>query len=149
MLAIACVVFSVLLASCARNATDARNYKQYPFPLNTPYGQLSAAQKNQVRALFEKLDPADEPPFPLGGLNDLYRPIWSGQQALLVSGEFIGFAEVDQEGFVSSIAVLKTPNERVTKFISQLVVLTKFKPAVCNGQRCSMGFPIRVTFAVE
>jgi hypothetical protein len=144
-----CLLLSVLLASCASETIDGRNYEHFAFPLNTPYGQLTPAQKNGVRALFVDLDPNDEPPFPLGGLNDLYRPIWVGQQKLLVSGEFVGFAEVDQEGFVSSIAVLKTPNDRATKFVSELVVLTKFKPAVCKGQRCSMGFPIRVTFKVE
>jgi hypothetical protein len=119
-----------------------------PVPFNRQYGQLTAAQKDVVRSSYVALGDSDEPPFPLDGLGALYGPITKGQQQLLVSGEFRADAEIDAEGNVISIAVLQSPSAQVTKFVANILVLTRFKSARCLGQPCAMGFPVRVTFKV-
>jgi len=118
-------------------------------PFDKPYGQLTADQQNRFKRFYVALGESDEPPFPLQGLGALYRPVSKGQQKLLVSGEFRADAEVDKDGNVSAVAVLQSPNEQVTKFMANVLLLTKFKPALCQGQPCSMGFPVKVTFKVE
>jgi hypothetical protein len=50
---------------------------------------------------------------------------------------------------VLAVAVLQSPNEQVTKFMASVLLLTKFKPALCRGQPCKMGFPVKVIFKVE
>jgi len=37
----------------------------------------------------------------------------------------------------------------MTKFESSVLLLTKFKPAVCAGKPCKMQFPFRFKFRVE
>ena len=88
----------------------------------------------------------DEPPFPLGGLKALYEPITEGQQRLMVSGTFSADVEIDAEGTPIAIAVHRSPSKAATRFVSSIVLLTKFKPAVCAGSPCRMGFPVRIAF---
>ena len=33
--------------------------------------------------------------------------------------------------------------------MANVLLLIKFKPALCQGQPCAMGFPVKVTFKVE
>jgi hypothetical protein len=118
-------------------------------PFDKSYGQLTAAQQNRFKTFYVALGDGDEPPFPLNGLGALYRPVTQGQQKLLVSGEFRADAEIDKDGNLVAVAVLRSPNEEVTKFMANILLLTKFKPALCQGQPCSMGFPVKVSFKVE
>jgi len=120
-----------------------------PIPFDKSYGQLTAAQQNRFKLFYVALGEGDEPPFPMQGLGALYRPVTQAQQKLLVSGEFRADAEIDKEGNVVSVAVLQSPNEQVTRFMANVLLLTKFKPALCHAQPCSMGFPVKVSFKVE
>jgi len=164
---LALVVLFMSMGVAAQEAGDGERYKLkrdvdfsslYPrsgaeaagaLPFDKPYGELTPAQQKRLKTAYVALDDADEPPFPLQGLGALYRPVSKGQQKLLVSGDFRADAEVDKEGNVVAVAVRQSPNEQVTKFMANLLLLTKFKPAVCQGQPCQMGFPVKVTFKVE
>jgi hypothetical protein len=128
-------------------ATGAEVFGGIPF--DKPYRELTADQQNRFKLFYVALGESDEPPFPLHGLGALYRPVAKGQQRFLVSGEFRADAEIDEDGNVSAVAVLQSPSEQVTKFMANVLLLTKFKPALCGGQPCSMGFPVKVTFKVE
>lgn len=118
-------------------------------PFDKPYGELTAAQQRRLKLAYVALGDGDEPPFPIQGLGAIYRPVSKGQQRLLVSGEFRADAEIDKDGNVLAVAVLQSPNEQVTKFMANVLLLTKFKPALCQGEPCQMGFPVKVSFKVE
>jgi hypothetical protein len=164
---LALVVLVTSMTAVAQDAADGERYKLkrdvdfsslYPrsgaaaegaLPFDKTYGELTPAQQKRLKMAYVSLGDADEPPFPLLGLGALYRPVSKGQQKLLVSGDFRADAEVDKEGDVVAVAVRQSPNEQVTKFMANVLLLTKFKPAVCQGQPCQMGFPVNVTFKVE
>ncbi|HEX4232768.1 MAG TPA: hypothetical protein VH041_00545 [Caldimonas sp.] len=118
-------------------------------PFDKSYGELTAAQQNRLKLFYVALGDRDEPPFPLQGLAAIYRPVAQAQQKLSVSGEFRADAEIDQEGNVVAVAVRQSPDAHVTNFMANILLLTKFKPALCQGQPCAMGFPVKVTFKVD
>ena len=118
-------------------------------PFDKPWDQLTLAQQNLVKSRYEGMSDGDEPPFPLQGLRALYGPITQGQQRLLVTGDFEAQVEIDKEGIVSKVAVLRSPSPQVTKVIANILLLTKFKPALCEGQPCAMPFPVNLSFKVE
>jgi hypothetical protein len=159
------VLFGSLAATAQESAQSERytlkrdvDFSIYPraagdvvgsMPFDKSYDQLTAEQQNRLKLLYVALAEGDEPPFPLQGLGALYGLVAKGQQRLLVSGEFRADAEIDKDGNVASVAVLRSPNEEVTKFMANVLLLTKFKPAVCQGQPCSMGFPMKVNFELR
>jgi|SRR5690242_9309477 hypothetical protein len=161
------VVLSMSMTATAQEAGDGGRYKLkrdadfsslYPrsgavaegaLPFDKSYGEFTPAQQNRIKMDYVALAEGDEPPFPLQGLGALYRPVSKAQQKLLASGDFRADAEIDQEGNVVAVAVRQSPSEQVTKFMANILLLTKFKPAVCRGQPCQMGFPVNVTFEVE
>ncbi len=118
-------------------------------PFDRPYEQLSAAQQHLLRSSYVEMGESDEPPFPVGGLKTLYEPITEGQQKLLTSGNFAAGVEIDADGNPMAIAVYRSPSNAVTKFVSNVILLTKFKPALCGGAACQMGFPVHIRFNVR
>jgi hypothetical protein len=118
-------------------------------PFHTPYASLTSAEKARVHSAYLYVGKGDEPPFPLEGLAALYDPIAKAQQKLLVEGGFYAIAEVDATGQVTNVVVHKSPSAKLSKFIGAVIVLTKFKPALCAGVPCTMGFPVRVNFTVH
>lgn len=118
-------------------------------PFDRPYSQLTPEQQFEIRSAYVEMVEADEPPFPLEGLAAIYDPIMQGQQRLLATGAFNADVEIDREGNAVAVAVYKSPSQKVTEFVSSILLLTKFKPAVCRGEPCAMGFPVRVDFKVR
>lgn len=92
---------------------------------------------------------ADEPPFPAGGLKDIYEPIGQGQAALGATGLVVMEVVVGADGKPQEVHVLRSPNKRVTQFVAGVAMVTAFKPAVCSGQPCRARFPIRAQFKME
>ena len=118
-------------------------------PFDKSYQGLTVDQQRVLRAGYVEMGEADEPPFPIGGLKEIYESITEGQQRLMVYGTFRADLEVDAEGNPIALAVYRSPSKAVTKFVSSVVMLTKFKPAVCGGSPCKMGFPIRIGFTTR
>ena len=119
---------------------------EYVLPFDKPYEQLSASHQQLLKEFYVEMGETDEPPFPMGGLKALYEPITEGQQRLMTSGSFIADVEIDARGDPIALAVYRSPNKAVTRFVSKIVMLSKFKPALCAGSPCKMGFPVRITF---
>ncbi len=119
---------------------------EFVMPFDKPYEQLSVSQQRILKAAYVEMGETDEPPFPVGGLKAIYGPITEGQQRLMTSGTFRADVEIDAQGDPIAIAVYRSPGKAVTNFVSRVVMLTKFKPAVCGGLACKMGFPIRIGF---
>lgn len=117
--------------------------------LNLPYELLPERDKAALHAEWENIPPGDEPPFPTKGLIALMDPLRRAQQKLGEQGPLFAVATVGADGQVTNVNVYKTPGEQMTRMVSQLFMLTPFKPAMCSGQPCQMDFPLRVNFSVH
>lgn len=113
-------------------------------PINKAYGELTPEQKRIVRSRYEKMDDADEPPYPLKGPKELYRVISDGQNILALEGELSVFVEIDADGKPTSVGVLKSPDARMTQLIATALVNEQYKPAICKGQPCKMKYPLSI-----
>ena len=126
-----------------------RIYQGSDIPINRTYAQLSSAERQLVKSQYEAMADADEPPFPAEGLKPIYDAIAKVQGKLLEKGLLSMHADVDASGLVTGVSVYQSPDPIVTQAAASILVLTKFKPAVCGGTACKMVFPLRVTFKVD
>ena len=118
-------------------------------PFNRTYVQLSAEQKAVIKSFYVAMGEQDEPPYPEAGLEAIYGPIAQGQGRLRVKGELDLEVVISSSGDPEEVRVYRSPHKKVTHFVANLAMLTRFKPALCAGQPCRMSFPIRVTFEWE
>ena len=116
-------------------------------PYDKAYGELTPAQQAIFKSRFMEMGDGDEPPFPLDGLGPLYSAISKVNQA--VRGGF-GRLEmdvyVDDTGAPTKVDVIQSPDDRLAKHAATIAMLTKFKPALCKGKPCAMGFPVGINF---
>jgi hypothetical protein len=120
-----------------------------PIPINRSYHELTPEQRAIVHRWYENIAPGDEPPFPSSGLKSIHDAIRKGQTKLLVTGELFLIATVEATGEVAEVKTFGSPSPEMTKFAAAVLVLTKFKPAVCAGRPCKMDFPLWYSFRVE
>ena len=61
------------------------------------------------------------------------------------------FIDVDATGKAASASVIKALalDPDMTLAVAQILMLTKYKPAICSERPCAMGYPFRVTFSVS
>ena len=55
----------------------------------------------RLKALYESMGPADEPPFPANGLGPIYKAIAAAQQKLLIEGPLSVAVQVNSLGEAS------------------------------------------------
>jgi len=118
-------------------------------PLNLSYEQLSPQDRARFNGNYEAVPPGDEPPFPVGGLKVILDPIGKAQAKLSVTGNLFVIAKVDSSGVAHEVTAVGSPSPEMTQFASQVLLLTRFKPARCSGQPCAMEFPLRMQFQVN
>jgi len=120
-------------------------------PINRRYSELTDEQKDIVKSRYEAMRPTDEPPYPIDGLTPLFKAVNQLQRKVLAQGELVIFIDVDAKGNAVSASVIKplALDPDMTLAVAQVLMLTKYKPAICSGQPCAMGYPFRVTFSVE
>jgi len=118
-------------------------------PLNRRYSELTPAEQDLVKSRYEAMMPLDEPPYPVDGLLPLFNAVRKVQDKVLAQGELSMFVDVDAQGQATSVSVMKSPDPTLTQAVASVLMLTKYKPALCRGQACSMGYPFRMTFSVE
>ncbi len=155
-----------LLASCAAPQVNSqygikfkdppigshiRRYAVSPqsIPINKSYAELLAAERSKLHEWWERIPEGDEPPFPIEGLKPIYEAVSKAQAKLLVSGDLFLIATVEPDGQVAEVKAIGSPSPEMTKFAAAVLVLTKFKPAVCSGHPCRMEFPLSGKFRVE
>jgi hypothetical protein len=117
-------------------------------PIRKTYEQLSAEHKQIVKNYYNNMPQEDEPPYPKYGLISIYKPMVKLQERFQGRGDIEMYVTVDAEGRPRSVSVYKTPDADVSKAIASVLMLTEFKPAVCNGKPCTMEFPLVLTLAV-
>jgi hypothetical protein len=118
-------------------------------PFDKPYADLTEDQKTVVRSQYEPMLVGDEPPYPITGLGPVYKAIGAAQQRLLVEGRITLVVDVDSRGNATSVTAYGDPDPRMTKFLTRLVLLEKYKPAICQGTPCAMQFPFNINFDVR
>ncbi|MFN7547479.1 MAG: hypothetical protein ACK5U3_08380 [Pseudomonadota bacterium] len=118
-------------------------------PINRPYEKLTEAEREQVRSWYESMPATDEPPFPREGLMPILDALRKAQERLLVTGELFLIASVDSTGTVTRVRAIGSPSREMVKFAASVLLLTKFKPALCGGSPCAMEFPLSQRFQVE
>lgn len=115
-------------------------------PLNRTYAELNADEKAILHGWYESMPPGDEPPFPAAGLKPIYEALINGQDRFAAQGELFLIASVGADGKVTEVKAIGSPGAEMVQFAGAVLILTKFKPAVCSGRPCRMEFPLRQYF---
>ena len=134
-----------------RTGSVVRRYevRNSTLPINKRFHELNASERELLNSLYENIQPGDEPPFPAEGLKTIYDAVGKAQQKLLVSGTLILVVTVSPSGDASAVKAIGSPSDEMTKFAASVLMLTKFKPAVCGGSPCQMDYPFSFSFAVR
>jgi len=118
-------------------------------PINKQYHELSSDQKSLLRAEYESMSESDEPPYPKNGYVAILGPMSQAQQILGDRGMLSMHVYVDSNGDATRVEIFETPSQEMAKFAAQVVMKTKFKPAVCGSTPCAMAFPVRMELRRE
>ena len=118
-------------------------------PLNRRYAELTPEQQRLLKSRYEAMAENDEPPFPLDGLEPVYSLITKGQAKFLARGPMEIHVDIDASGDAKAVRIFQSPDEDLTKFAASVLLLTKYKPAVCGGAPCAMSYPFSMTFSVN
>ena len=113
--------------------------------LNRTYDELTPEDKAIVHGWYEYIAPGDEPPFPIDGLGPIYKAIDRGRNIAPGQGDLYLAVTVGPDGKAKEVQVLKSPGKDISEFVASILLLTKYKPALCDGQKCQMQFPLYVT----
>jgi hypothetical protein len=113
-------------------------------PFDKTWAELTPQQQEIVRSDYETMPPGDEPPFPLHGLKRIVQPIAKRADSTGDFGKLIASVTVDGEGNAHDVVVYKSPSKELTALAAAGLIDTKFKPAACKGQPCTMAFVLRV-----
>ena len=115
-------------------------------PLDKTYQQLTPEEKADFHAMYEAMPPGDEPPFPLTGMRPVFSAIRKGQEIVHARGRLNLVVTVDAEGKATQVADLGGLEGRnadqMTQFAGSVLLMTKFKPAICDGRPCPSQFPV-------
>jgi len=115
-------------------------------PFNKRFDALTSQQQNLVKAKFDDLGKNDTPPFPVSGLQAVYKPIIKANKHYGSDRALEATATVDIAGNVRSITVHNNKNKRLVAYIERSLRGVKFEPAMCDGTACEMDFPIDIAF---
>lgn len=118
-------------------------------PVNRRYEQLTNEEKQMLLKKYDSFDNADEPPFPKDGLLPVLRDIITGLRngRIDTEGNLKLYVWVDASGKPTKVEQVSTPNGDLTDVASTILMLHKFKPALCKGTPCAMKFPFEVRFS--
>ena len=120
-----------------------------PMPFHKSFAQMSRAERLRVHAHYPLLDQADEPPYPLDGLQRIMERVRTEQRVRMARGDLLVFVTVDANGNAVSANVHRTPKETLSNDIKAILLSEKYKPAWCNGRPCTMVFPFKMNFNVK
>lgn len=151
------------LSTCLANAQQYRMKEDDPrtgtllkrentrlsLPPDKTYAELSEADKARLRGMYENMAPDDEPPFPARGYRSLMRAMSRVQERLQVAGDVDMGVIVGPDGRASEIKVYGSSDPQLTTVIANVLVLEKYKPALCRGTPCTQEFPFRMQFTLR
>lgn len=120
----------------------------FVIPFNASYEQLSEQQRRMVRSWYPMLDDSDEPPYPLRGLESVYRAIHKVNAKDPAEGKLSMVVMVDGDGKATAANIHLTPNPAIAKLAGFLAMKENYKPARCAGKPCAMAFPYAMSFYI-
>jgi hypothetical protein len=154
------VVMIVSLGVVAEDANAAKKYRIYGdkvtgsrvrpveveslIPFDKSYDQLTAKQKELFRANYGVLKDTETPPYPVNGTEEIYEALIKANKMVAVPGKLFLVANVTAEGVVESVNVYNSPDPWMTQIATNLMLVVKFDPAVCDGSACAMEFPFEM-----
>lgn len=142
--------YSIKQASPSTGSNIPRNdVTSGAIPLNRRYSELTREQQAILKSRYEAIAENDQPPFPVDGLEPLFAAMSKGQQKFLARGVMEIQVEVDANGNAKAARVFQSPDADMAKFAAAVLMLTKYKPAVCAGVPCAMAFPFLMTFSIR
>jgi hypothetical protein len=113
-------------------------------PFDKRYDQMTPEQRQRVKDLYEPMAPNDEPPFPADGLAPLMKALQKAATSYRVTGPLELVADIGPDGAPRKVDVLRAPDDpQFRAFATSLLMVTRYKPAVCGGRACAMGFPLQ------
>jgi len=115
-------------------------------PLNRRYAELDPAEKALVRARYDQLPAADEPPYPAEGLLPVFMTVQTGAKLPAV-GQLTLVADVDSSGRVQHVDTFGKIDAEFARFAARALAATPFKPGVCGGRPCNMQFVLKMQIA--
>ncbi|MBB3222326.1 energy transducer TonB [Pseudoduganella umbonata] len=118
-------------------------------PPDKTYAELPEADKARLRSLYEHMAADDEPPFPARGYRPLMRAMSTVQEQLQVEGTVDMGVIVGPDGRASEVKVYGSSDPQLTTVIASVLVLEKYKPALCRGTPCTQEFPFRMNFTLR
>jgi len=126
-------------------------------PLDQPWEALTEEQKTTVRSRFPALARGDEPPYPSAGLLDVLKAIKQlNQKAGAAEGLLRMSVLVGADGKAKRADVFEKPSlydpeteQQLIKSIASVLMLTPYKPAMCQGKPCEMVYPLLSEFVVD
>jgi hypothetical protein len=126
-----------------------RENTRLSLPPDKTYAELSEADKARLRGLYDNMAPDDEPPFPARGYRSLMRAMSAVQERLQIAGNVDMGVIVGADGRASEVKVYGSSDPQLTTVIANVLVLEKYKPALCRGTPCIQEFPFRMQFTLR
>lgn len=123
-----------------------RNVATSRLPVNKRYDELTPGEREILRSQYEQMAETDEPPFPVNGLAGLYKALADAQQRLAVTGTLEIHVDVDSRGEGMAVTVIQSPDPKLTQFAASVLLMERYKPALCGGVPCRMQFPLLLSF---
>lgn len=120
--------------------------KNISVPPEKSYEELSAFEKQQVKSRYDKIPDGDEPPYPIGGTKNLITGANQLARRYQPEGQLSLVVEIDEKGNATSVSALQSPDAGFTKDVATLLMVQKYKPAVCSGQPCKMQYPFAINY---
>lgn len=117
-------------------------------PLNRRYADLDDNEKALVRANYEGMPEADEPPFPADGLLTVFTTLHIGAERGFPKGKLAIVVDVDSNGKVQHAQTFGKVDAEFARFAASVLARTPFKPAVCSGKPCAMQYVMRIEFGL-
>lgn len=112
-------------------------------PLNRSYAELDPAEKALVRARYDNMPAADEPPYPAEGLLPVFMRVQTGVKQPVV-GQLTLVADVDSTGRVQHVDTFGRVDTEFARFAARVLGATPFKPGQCAGRPCNMQFVLKM-----
>ena len=112
-------------------------------PLDKAYSEMTPEQQGVLKSQYEKMGPNDEPPFPIHGLKPIIEAIVKANAKFRDIGALYFLVDVTEKGEAKSVSIVDSTSEEMKQFVSQVLFLTKYKPALCATTPCSQQYAFR------
>lgn len=111
-------------------------------PLDKTYADLSPAAAQAVRESFPKLKPHDEPPFPEKSLRALIALATTLRYQTDGTARVSVVVQVDETGAARVVSAAESHDAQLFAGVVSTLAATRFRPGTCDGNPCSMEFPL-------